>query len=95
MPLSDTATASREEVLVELREIMESEFGLAPETIQPAMDLVDDLDLDSIDLVDLAVSLEERSRIKLEEEALKRVRTVADAVQVIHEACKRRGSGAA
>ena len=74
--------------------MMQAEFDLVPEEIRPGMHLIDDLDLDSIDLVDLAVSLEERSGVKLEEEELKSVRTVDDAVRVIHEAFRRRSAAA-
>ncbi|MEM7408741.1 MAG: acyl carrier protein [Myxococcota bacterium] len=94
MPLSIEQNPSAAEVLMELRSMMEAEFGLSPDEIQPDVHLIDDLDLDSIDLVDLAVSLEERSSVKLEEEELKSVRTVADAVRVIHEAFRRRSEAA-
>ncbi len=82
-------------MLRELRSMMESEFGLRPESVEPSKHLMDDLDLDSIDLVDLAVSLEERRGIKLDEEELKSVRTVGDAVDVIHATFVRRSAGAA
>jgi acyl carrier protein len=72
---------------------MHAEFGLEPHAVEPSKHLIDDLDLDSIDLVDLAVSLEEQSGIKLEEDELKSVRTVADAVHVVHAAFARRGAG--
>lgn len=84
-----------EEVLERLRSIMESEFGLPPERIQPSIHLIDDLDLDSIDLVDLAVTLEETSGIRLDEEELKTVMTVQDAVDVVRAAMARRSTDAA
>ena len=95
MPFSADTAPSSEEVLTELREMMTSEFDLAPEAIEPGKHLADDLDLDSIDLVDLAVLLEERSGLKLEEEELKTVRTVDDAVRAIQVAWQRRSRGAA
>ena len=95
MPSSQNPTPSTDEVLLELRAMMESEFGLPPQQVEPASHLIDDLDLDSIDLVDLAVTLEERSGIKLDEEEIKSVRTVADAVSVIHAAFMRRSAGSA
>ncbi len=102
MSLSDAATNHRdssadatEDVLDLLRATMQSEFGLPPEQIEAAAHLMDDLDLDSIDLVDLAVSLEEQRGIRLDEEALKSVRTVGDAVAVIGAALARSSSGAA
>jgi acyl carrier protein len=95
LSLSGNATPSTQDVLVELRSMMATEFGLAPEDVEPGAHLVDDLDLDSIDLVDLAVTLEDRSGIKLDEEEIKSVRTVGDAVNVIHAAFTRRSAGAA
>jgi len=72
---------------------MQAEFGLDPEAIGLAMHLIDDLDLDSIDLVDLAVSLEEDRGIKLNEDDLKSVRTVADAVEAVRAAFARGAAG--
>jgi acyl carrier protein len=92
---SESATPSPDDVLVALRATMHSEFGLAPEVIVPAAHLVDDLDLDSIDLVDLAVTLEDQSGIRLDEDDIKSVRTVSDAVSVIRAAFTRRSAGAA
>jgi len=90
---STAATLSSDDVLAVLRATMQAEFGLPPQRIEPSAHLIDDLDLDSIDLVDLAVSLEEQSGIKLDEEELKSVRTVADAVSVVHAAFARRSAG--
>jgi acyl carrier protein len=84
---------SSDDVLALLRATMQAEFGLEPGAVELSKHLTDDLDLDSIDLVDLAVSLEEQSGIKLEEEELKSVRTVGDAVRVVHEAFARRSAG--
>jgi len=95
VPLSADTAPGPAEVLAELRSMMASEFDLDPAEIEPSKHLMDDLDLDSIDLVDLAVSLEERSGIKLDEDELKAVRTVADAIDVVHAACERRSRGAA
>jgi acyl carrier protein len=72
---------------------MQTEFGLDPNAIEPSADLIEDLDLDSIDLVDLAVSLEEDRGIKLDEDDLKSVRTVADAVNAVHAAFARSAAG--
>ena len=72
---------------------MQAEFGLDPDGIEPSAHLIDDLDLDSIDLVDLAVSLEEGRGIKLDEDDLKSVRTVADAVNAVQAAFARSATG--
>ncbi len=95
MSLSQAAAPTKEDVLSELRAVMQSELGLSPELIQPTAHLVDDLDLDSIDWVDLAVSLEESIGITLAEEVIKSVRTVQDAVDVIHAGLVARSVGPA
>lgn len=82
--MSPPAAPTKESVLGELLAVMKSEFGLSSQHITPETHLIDDLDLDSIDLVDLAVSLEESTGIVLEEQELKSVRTVQDAVDLIH-----------
>ena len=76
-----------------LRATMSAEFGLEPDRIELSAHLIDDLDLDSIDLVDLAVSLEEERGIKLDEDDLKSVRTVGDAVNAVRAAFARSTSG--
>jgi acyl carrier protein len=80
-------------VLAVLRATMQAEFGLDPDAIEPTAHLIDDLDLDSIDLVDLAVSLEQDRGIKLDEEDLKSVRTVGDAVDAVRAALARSAAG--
>ncbi len=91
----EAASPTREKLLAELRSWMRSEFHLKPEQIEPATHLIDDLDFDSIDLVDLAVLLEERLGFKLDNEELNSVATVGDAVNVIHAALVRRSAGVA
>ena len=76
-----------------LRSTMQAEFGLDPDAIELSAHLIDDLDLDSIDLVDLAVSLEEDRGIKLDEDDLKSVRTVGDAVNAVRAAFARSTPG--
>ena len=91
---SNAATLTSDDVLAVLRAAMQAEFGLEPSSIELSANLIDDLDLDSIDLVDLAVSLEEGRGIKLDEEDLKSVRTVGDAVNAIRAAFARSAAGA-
>jgi acyl carrier protein len=90
---STAATPTSDDVLAVLRATMAAEFGLDPDSIELTAHLIDDLDLDSIDLVDLAVSLEEDRGIKLDEDDLKSVRTVADAVDAMRAAFARRAAG--
>jgi acyl carrier protein len=77
-------TPSRGEVLERLRAILIDSFELEAERITPAARLRDDLDLDSIDAIDLAVRLEEETGLKLADEELKGLRQVDDVVALVH-----------
>jgi acyl carrier protein len=59
-------------------------FEIAPERITPEARLYQDLDIDSIDAVDLMVKLNELTGKRVLPESFKSVRTVADVVDVIH-----------
>lgn len=75
---------TRAEVLELVRRVLAVEFELDAAAIDEATHLVDDLDLDSVDAVALAVRLEEETDLALEEEALKALRTVGDVVGAVH-----------
>jgi acyl carrier protein len=66
-----------------VREFLQREFELAPERIQPEANLFTDLELDSIDVLDLVIQLEEEYQIEIVEEDLKKVRTIGDVVDYI------------
>ncbi len=75
---------SREEIFRKLRDVLTSRFELDPDRIVPTAHLVEDLDLDSIDWIDLAVQLEQDTGHKLAESELTAMRTVQDVVEVLH-----------
>jgi len=68
-----------------VRRVLRTEFELEPDALAEDAHLIDDLELDSVDAVALAVRLEEETGIALEEEALKALRTVGDVVGAVHE----------
>ncbi len=74
---------TREEILNELKKILHELFELDPESITPESKLYEELDLDSIDAVDLIVHLQNITRRKFNPEEFKSVKTVADVVEVI------------
>jgi acyl carrier protein len=75
---------TRAEVLELVRRVLRAEFELEGPPLGEATHLVDDLDLDSVDAVALAVRLEEETGVALEEEELKGMRTIGDVVGVVH-----------
>ncbi|QHJ12080.1 Meromycolate extension acyl carrier protein [Paraglaciecola mesophila] len=60
--------------------LFEELFEIDPATIKPESNLYEDLDIDSIDAVDLVVELRKMTGIKIKPEDFKTVRTVNDVV---------------
>lgn len=74
---------SREEILAYLREILVELFELKPEQIVPEANLYTDLDIDSIDAVDLILKLKDLTGRKIQPQTFKNVRTVGDVIDAI------------
>lgn len=74
---------AQEQVLEKLREWMEELFEIEPEDIQLDSNLYSDLDVDSIDAIDLVVKIKELTGKQVKPEDFKSVRTVQDVVSVI------------
>lgn len=62
-----------------LAELMERE----PSQIDEDTKLVDDLDADSLDLVELAMAIEDELKLEIPDELLEGIRTVGDAVDLV------------
>jgi len=60
-------------------------FDISPQDITPEARLYEDLDLDSIDAVDLIVRLQEITKKRIKPEQFKGVRTVKDIVDAVEE----------
>ena len=75
---------SRDEIHQELKMYLEEMFEIPPKKVSLEARLNEDLDLDSIDAVDLVVRLQELTSRKLSPEEFKSVRTVGDVVDRVH-----------
>jgi acyl carrier protein len=74
---------SRDEVYEQVRQELTALFGLRPEQVTADARLKEDLDLDSIDAVDLVVRLQDLTTTRIKPEQFKAVRTVADVVDAV------------
>ena len=79
---------TRDEIYAKLSEILVEEFEIAEDMVKPDANLFEDLDLDSIDAVDLAVKLQFFTDKKISPENFKQIRTVDDVVNAIEELLK-------
>ena len=74
--------STREEIQEEIFGIFIELFEIPPEKIRLESNLYTDLDLDSLDAIDLAATLSKRSGIRLVEEDMRAIRTIGDIVNL-------------
>lgn len=75
---------TQEELFNRIRTILQDSFEIEAEKITPQARLGEDLDIDSIDAVDLIVQLKPLLGGRLQPDAFKSVRTVQDVVDVLY-----------
>jgi acyl carrier protein len=73
-----------------VRKIIVNQLGVEESEVKPESSFVDDLNADSLDLVELVMSLEEEfssegNRIEIPDEDAEKIKTVQDAIDYIKE----------
>jgi acyl carrier protein len=76
---------TRAEVQDKVVSMMSEMFELTPEQLKPEAKLFEELDLDSIDAIDMVVKLQEMTGRRVNDAALKKVRTVNDVIDLVEE----------
>lgn len=71
------------QILSRLRELLADTFEIDPARVTPEADLYKDLDLDSIDAVDLAIKLQEMTGKRITPDEFRSVRTVSDVITAV------------
>ncbi len=71
---------NQQDIFNEIATILEELFEIPPENIKLSSNLYSDLDIDSIDAVDLIVELKKMTGKKIKPDDFKSVRTVQDIV---------------
>lgn len=75
---------TKNEIFDKMKEIIIDTFEIDSTRIKPEALLLNDLDLDSIDAVDLIVKLQQFTNRKIDPETFKQVRTIQDVVDAIY-----------
>jgi acyl carrier protein len=75
-----------EQVLTGLAEIIHEVAGLPAEAVVPGASFSDDLDLDSLTMVEVVVACEERFDVRIPDDDVPGLKTVADAVAYVRRA---------
>jgi acyl carrier protein len=77
-------------ILERVKKIIANQLGVDESEVKPESSFVDDLNADSLDLVELVMSLEEEfssegKRIEIPDEDAEKIKTVQDAIDYIRE----------
>ena len=76
-------SVSQEEIIAGIAEIIEEVTGIEPSEVTPEKSFVDDLDIDSLSMVEIAVQAEDKFGVKIPDDELAKLKTVGDAVTYI------------
>jgi len=75
--------ADRETIVSGLAEIVEEVAGVSKDEVSTEKSFVDDLDIDSLSMVEIAVQAEDKFGVKIPDEKLSDLKTVGDAVDYV------------
>jgi len=82
---------SKAEILHRIQLMMMELFQLEAARVQPESRLIEDLELDSLDAIDLAAKVEETTGLAFDETTLRQLRTIADVIVAIEGMASRGG----
>ena len=68
-----------------LKKIIADQLSVSEDEVVPEASFIEDLNADSLDLVELIMSLEEEFGVKISDEDAEKIRTVQDAMDYLHE----------
>lgn len=71
-----------------LKALVADKLGVDESEIVPEAHFIDDLNADSLDLVELIMSIEEKFDLKIEDEDAEKIQTVGDAIAYLEEHLK-------
>ena len=77
--------ATTEEIRADLAQIVEEVAGVDADQVQLDKSFVDDLDVDSLSMVEVVVAAEEKFSVKIPDDEVQNLKTVGDAVSYIQK----------
>ena len=79
------STMSKEDILAKLRPVIAEQLGVDESEVKDDASFTEDLNADSLDLVELIMSLEEQFKLQISDEDAEKITTVGEAVDYIAE----------
>jgi acyl carrier protein len=74
---------NEQEILAGLGEIVEEIAGVPADEVTPSRSFVDDLDIDSLSMVEIAVAAQDKFGVEIPDDQLKDLTTVQDVVNYV------------
>jgi acyl carrier protein len=74
-----------QEILAGLGEIVEEIAGVPADEVTPSKSFVDDLDIDSLSMVEIAVAAQDKFGVEIPDDQLKDLTTVQDVVAFVEK----------
>jgi acyl carrier protein len=84
-PVKGRTVASADEIRTGLAEILEEIADVSPDDVTDEKSFTDDLDVDSLSMVEVVVAAEEKFGVKIPDDDVQNLRTVGDAVAYIEK----------
>ena len=83
---------SREEITTAIKEIFEKTLKVAPERLEPETSLQDELQLDSLDMIEVVYEIEDRFDVQIPEDKIVEIKTFDQVVSGLQAAIEAKGS---
>jgi len=77
---------NEQEILAGLAEIIDEIAGVPADEVTPDKSFVDDLDIDSLSMVEIAVAAQDKFGVEIPDDQLKNLKTVQDVVTYVRNA---------
>lgn len=78
---------SSDEVVQKVQDIIAESLGVKRSEVVPSASFIDDLNADSLDIVELVMTIEKEFDIEIPDDEAEKIRTVQDAVDYIVAHC--------
>jgi acyl carrier protein len=76
---------TEQEILAGLAEIIDDVAGVPADEVTPDKNFVDDLDIDSLSMVEIAVAAQDKFGVEIPDDQLKDLKTVQDVINYVHK----------
>jgi acyl carrier protein len=75
---------TEQEIITMVNEVLEEYFEIQEEKLLPEMNIFEDLELDSLDIVDLVVLMQKKFKVRIrDDERIRNIRTLGDVYRFI------------